>query len=131
MGTGDIGEKTADGKLIVHGRGDRLVKFHGLRIELDDVQTNVLRFPGIQNAAVVLANTAAGTQIICAYYESLAELNLGDIRAFLADYLPDYMIPARFIRLRQLPRNRSGKINYTELMNRPYQGKMAGGHKRS
>ncbi len=131
LGTGDIGEKTADGKLIVRGRGDRLVKFHGLRIELDDVQTNVLRFPGIQNAAVVLANTAAGTQIICAYYESLAELNLGDIRAFLADYLPDYMIPARFIRLRQLPRNRSGKINYTELMNRPYQGKTAGGHIRS
>ena len=69
--------------------------------------------------------------IYCAYYESLAELNLGDIRAFLADYLPDYMIPARFIRLRQLPRNRSGKINYAELMNRPYQGKTAGGHKRS
>ena len=112
-----------------------MVKFHGLRMELDDVQTNVLRFPGIQTAAVVLSDTAAGTQIICAYYESSAELNIADIRAFLADYLPDYlpdyMIPARFIRLRQLPRNRSGKINYAELMNRPYQGKTAGGHKRS
>ena len=68
LGTGDIGEKTTDGKLVIRGRGDRLVKFHGLRIELDDVQKNVLRFPGIQNAAVVLADTAAGTQIICAYY---------------------------------------------------------------
>ena len=120
LGTGDLGEKTDDGRVYVRGRMDRMVKYHGLRIELADIEENLCRIPEIRKAAVVLAETAAGTSVLCAYYESTVSLEANEIRSRLEAYLPSYMIPVGFIRMEQLPRNPNGKIDYPELNKRKY-----------
>lgn len=126
LATGDIGEKTSDGRVYVRGRRDRMVKYHGLRIELEDIEENLARVPGVQKAAVVLADTAAGTQVLCAYYESDEELHTEELRHVLGESLPQYMIPAGFIRLEKLPRNRNGKVDYPDLTKRPYPAESRG-----
>ena len=126
LGTGDLGEKTDDGRVYDHGRMERMVKYHGLRIELADIEENLCRCPEVRKAAVVLADTAGGNSVLCAYYESDLPLEATAIRSFLEAYLPVYMIPVGYVRLDRLPRNRNGKIDYPELSSRPYRAQHSG-----
>ena len=116
--TGDFGVLTADGRLLIHGRRDRMVKYHGLRIELEDIEENLNQYPPIQRTAVVVANTERGTQLLCAYYESDEDVDREKLRAFLEERLPPYMIPPVLVRLPALPLNSRRKIDYQALMQR-------------
>ena len=120
--TGDFGVLTADGRLLIHGRRDRMVKYHGLRIELGDVEENLNQYPMIRRAAVVVADTERGTQLLCAYYESNGDVDRAKLQDFLSERLPMYMIPPIKVRLPALPMSSHGKIDYQALKQRTVSG---------
>ncbi|WP_143203991.1 non-ribosomal peptide synthetase [Streptomyces kebangsaanensis] len=116
--SGDLGRYRADGLLEHHGRTDDMVKVRGCRVELGDVETALLSHPGTAEAAVVPVRSAAGdTQLVACLvvrpgHDGLAGTVLRD---FLAERLPDYMIPIAFVHLAELPRNANKKVDRRAL----------------
>ncbi len=134
--TGDIGIRNADGTIVLRGRRDRMVKYHGMRVELADIEQNVCRFPAVRECAVVINRTEKGTEILSAFYVSAdgEKIDVGKLREFLADYLPVSLIPVGMTQLDRLPLNANGKRDYKELEQRIYlpekawEGAYAGGN---
>jgi len=114
--TGDLARYRDDGRLVFVGRADRQVKLRGYRIEPGEIEAALERHPAVQQAAVVLAGTDSGSRLV-AYIELRKgeAATASDLRQFVAECLPDYMIPARFILLDRLPRNTHGKIDRAAL----------------
>nr|WP_078891348.1 non-ribosomal peptide synthetase [Streptomyces sp. NRRL S-350] len=116
--TGDLARWLPDGNAQYLGRSDDQVKLRGFRIEPGEVEAALLALPGVQEAAVLADRDAAGELRL------VAGLGTGDAeprrphewRAALARRLPDYMVPALFVELPQLPLNRSGKLDRAALL---------------
>ncbi|MEU0086947.1 AMP-binding protein [Streptomyces sp. NPDC006274] len=116
--SGDLGRYRADGLIEHHGRTDDMVKVRGCRVELGDVETALLSHPGIAEAAVVPVRSAAGdTQLVACLVTGPGHDGLEGavLRDFLAERLPDYMIPIAFVHLAELPRNANKKIDRRAL----------------
>lgn len=111
--TGDLAKFLPDGNILYLGRTDFQVKIRGIRIELGEIENVILSYPGI-NSAVALA-VGDFSQELLAYYSSLKKLNEEDIKKYLSDRLPVYMIPDRLVFLKELPINRHGKIDRKAL----------------
>jgi acyl-CoA synthetase (AMP-forming)/AMP-acid ligase II len=103
-----------DGLLIHLGRLDRQVKIHGFRIELGEVEHHLRAVPGLLDAAAITAESRTG-DIIVAFYTGTEQPPYA-IRAQLAQAMPAYMIPERFVFLADLPRNDRGKTDYRRLV---------------
>ncbi len=112
--TGDIGRLLADGNIEFIGRKDTQVKVRGHRIELAEIETQLIRHPAI-HACVVLLKTMKDTRYLTAYYEAERELATDILKEFLTKSLPDYMIPQFICFLKQLPLNKNGKVDRTLL----------------
>ncbi|WP_370937945.1 non-ribosomal peptide synthase/polyketide synthase [Amycolatopsis sp. cg13] len=104
--TGDLVRWTALGELDFAGRVDEQVKIRGFRIEPGEVEAALAAHPGISQAAV-LAREDHGVKRLVAYYTGDAD----ELPAFLGQTLPDYLIPAAFVRLDRLPLNGNGKLD--------------------
>lgn len=113
--TGDQARWRADGTLEWLGRLDDQVKINGVRIEPGEVEAALSRCPGIQACAVVGVPGADGGTRLVAYFAGPAETDLTEIRAFLRDRLPTYLIPSMFARIDELPLTRSGKVDRAAL----------------
>jgi amino acid adenylation domain-containing protein len=117
--TGDLGRLLVDGSIEFLGRRDHQVKIRGFRVELEEIETCLLQHPGIQEAVVTLREDREGDKYLCAYTvcaESAGEaINARQLRAFLSQELPDYMIPASFVTLERMPRTPNGKIDRKAL----------------
>ena len=112
--SGDMGCWTPGGELILKGRADRQVKLRGFRIELDEIASRLSMHPAIhQSAAHVFEEN--GHQTLAAYYTSDKPLKESELLEFTATYLPEYMIPACFIRLAQIPLTGNGKLDISRL----------------
>lgn len=114
--TGDLGCQYADGQITFHGRCDNQVKLRGYRIELDEISTLLNRHPLVAQSAVVCRDDGRGRTLV-AYVVTVPPQN-PDARAlheFLAAMLPEYMLPAAYIRLASLPLTENGKFNKTAL----------------
>ena len=98
-----------DGKLEHLGRIDTQVKIRGLRVELGEIESNICAFDGVTNAAVVIVNYDR-KDFLCAFYQSLMEIDESAIKASLSKVVPSYMVPNLFIRLNSFPMTSSGKI---------------------
>lgn len=116
--TGDIGRILADGNLEVTGRRDQQVKIRGYRVELGDVEAALLQFSAIRQAVVVAMEDATSGKRLIAYLVSDVEPPPSPtmLRDFLASKLPDYMIPAFFVAMKDLPLTRSGKTDWNALL---------------
>jgi len=118
--TGDLARWLNDGNIEFLGRIDQQVKIRGFRIELGEIENRLLKHRCIKEA-VVIARDFKGDKIICAYFvpvdEGAAQNITGgaELREFLAQALPDYMIPSFFVRLEKIPLNSSGKVNRPAL----------------
>jgi amino acid adenylation domain-containing protein len=116
--TGDLCRRRADGDIVYLGRTDHQVKIRGLRIELGEIEAALGAHQSIaQVLATVTTDQAGGKQLI-AYLRAAGDHGLpspADLRAYLADRLPAYMIPAFFIGVEEFPLNSSGKINRSAL----------------
>jgi len=120
--TGDLACYQADGNLEFLGRLDDQVKLRGFRIELGEIEAALNQHPGVQTVRVILredglASTAAENRRLVAYLVPQANRRLSaqELRSFLKTKLPDYMLPAAFVVLEQLPLTANGKVDRRAL----------------
>lgn len=114
--TGDFVREDADGNYRFLGRRDRMVKKHGYRVELDEIEACLHRHPAIKEAAVVgVENSAAGMQITAFVASPGAKLSIIELKRFCVENLPAYMVPDFFRFHAVLPKTSTSKIDYTSL----------------
>jgi amino acid adenylation domain-containing protein/non-ribosomal peptide synthase protein (TIGR01720 family) len=114
--TGDLARYLSDGAIEFLGRIDHQVKLHGLRIELGEIETALGELPDVQAAVVVAREDEPGRQRLVAYIlPANNSVSVHELRRALEQRLPDYMVPAAFVLLEELPRLPNGKIDRTSL----------------
>ncbi|MCA1386676.1 AMP-binding protein, partial [Bradyrhizobium sp. NBAIM08] len=128
--TGDLGRVRSDGLLECLGRRDRQVKIRGHRIELGEIEARLSAHPSV-HGAVAVASVCAGVKLtardiagseaqaesrrLVAYVSAPAELAESDLRKFLAEALPSYMLPERIVHVDDIPLTRNGKVDFAAL----------------
>lgn len=114
--TGDLARYLADGNLLYVGRNDQQVKIRGYRIELGEIESRLLQHPGIVESVVLVREDIAGDKCLVAYLVSnQPAISSAELRRFLGEHLPAYMLPTSYIFLEQFPLTTSGKINRRAL----------------
>lgn len=113
--TGDLARLKPDGNLEYLGRSDHQVKVRGYRIELGEIETALINHSAVQSAAVLALEEAFGDKRLVAYVAGASEMTHKDLRLYLQDILPDYMVPGTFVTLDQLPLTPNGKIDRKAL----------------
>lgn len=108
--TGDLAYWDHD-ELIISGRVDKQVKVNGYRIDLSEIENVIQRYDGI-NSCVVNYNSIDG---MTAYWTSSYKINHEEIIKFLRKHINDYMLPANYIQVPNIPMLESGKIDYVTL----------------
>jgi amino acid adenylation domain-containing protein/non-ribosomal peptide synthase protein (TIGR01720 family) len=116
--TGDLAKFLPDGRIVYMGRSDNQIKIRGFRIDLMEIESVVMDHPAVKEAVVVLkSNGSAADKSFILYVVSHRNQNLNarDLRKYLNEKLPQYMIPAQIVILDSLPVNRNGKIEKSKL----------------
>ena len=115
--SGDLARRTAAGDLEYLGRADQQVKVRGFRIELGEIEAALSRHPGVAHCAVITRPLPDGENGLVAYFvrTPVAAPSDRELRAFLHERLPAYMIPTFFTPLEALPLNHNGKLDATAL----------------
>ena len=118
--SGDLGRYLPDGRLVFLGRNDQQVKIRGFRIELGEIEALLLRQEDVREAAVVADDDAHRQARLVAYVvlhgRDKPSAGLAHaLRAHLRAQLPDYMVPAAFVRIDALPLTRNGKLDREAL----------------
>lgn len=115
--TGDMVRELSDGSLEFFGRIDQQVKIRGFRVELQEVEEALRRHPAMAEVTVLLRYDPPSPKRLVAYVipRSGHTPQTSDLREFLAQELPDYMIPSAFVMLTQFPLNPNGKIDRGRL----------------
>ena len=108
--TGDRVRRRADGNIEFLGRVDRQIKINGKRVELDEIEAVLRRSPQVADAAVTAPPVTEGARRVNAYVKlSQGENSLDTLRTFVKGELPDYMFPATFTVLAELPLSPNGQ----------------------
>ncbi|MGI4874112.1 MAG: Pls/PosA family non-ribosomal peptide synthetase [Janthinobacterium lividum] len=115
--TGDLARFEADGSLDFLGRIDTQVKIRGFRVELAEIESLLLQWPGIRNAAVALKEGPDGVKKLIAYLVLEPDQLLDEkaVRAYLRERLAPYMLPAALVPLAAFPLLTSGKVDRKAL----------------
>ena len=114
--TGDLGRMLADGNMEFLGRRDHQVKIRGFRVELGEIESQLNAHPAIEKAMITTVGGEKNQRQIAAYFtSSQTEVTIAALHAHLGERLPEYMIPAYFIPLRDFPLNTNGKIDRRQL----------------
>jgi len=115
--TGDLARYRADGSLGFLGRGDFQVKVRGFRIELGEIEGALQSHEGIREAVVVARKSREGDHRLVAYLVASGESapGINELRSYLLERLPSYMVPAQFITLAQMPLGKNGKVDRKAL----------------
>ncbi|WP_090834494.1 amino acid adenylation domain-containing protein [Paenibacillus sophorae] len=112
--TGDVGKWLPDGNLEFLGRVDHQVKIRGFRIELSEIETQMLQHDNIKEA-IVSAKGNEDDLYLCAYVVADRELPGAELKAYLSEYLPDYMVPPYYVQMDKLPLTPNGKVDRNAL----------------
>ena len=116
ISTGDLARFLADGNIEYLGRIDHQVKLRGFRIELGEIESALTQHPAIRQAAVVVREDVPGDKRLVAYLVSNGgDLDIRELRNYLARFLPDYMVPSGFSVLPALPLTSNGKVDRKAL----------------
>ena len=115
--TGDLARWLPDGGLQIVGRIDHQVKLRGFRIELGEIETVLVKKAELSAAAVILREDIPGRPRIVAYYVEQAgkARSPDELRDFLEEDMPEYMVPSAWVRLDTLPVSPNGKLDRAAL----------------
>jgi acyl carrier protein len=115
--TGDLARYRTDGTLEYLGRTDDQVKVRGYRIELGEIEAALTAHEKVRSCAVVAREDEPGHKQLVGYVTASDgnAPSIDDLRAFLKERLPEYMIPARFVFLDSLPLTVNGKVDRKAL----------------
>lgn len=122
--TGDLARYLPNGEIEFLGRIDDQVKLHGFRIELGEIEAALSQHPEVQQAVVTVPEDDLGNKHLVAYVvsnvethnsASLQNLKSDELRSFLKQKLPEYMLPANFLQLKALPLTANGKVDRRSL----------------
>ncbi|MFN8576509.1 MAG: non-ribosomal peptide synthetase [Candidatus Sericytochromatia bacterium] len=118
--TGDLGLRLENFEIEYLERIDAQVKFRGYRIELGEIESLLLKYKDIKECIVLLREQTFSNndtfKYLIAYYKSDYELDTQEIKNFLSKELPYYMIPSKYINIKEFPLTVNGKINKKELL---------------
>jgi amino acid adenylation domain-containing protein len=115
--TGDRARYLPTGDIEFLGRVDDQIKIRGFRVEPGEIETLLSKCPGVRDAAVVAKEDASGGKQLAAYFTAIpgSKPVVADLRRYLQEQLPDYMVPSAFVALPAMPLTPNGKINRREL----------------
>jgi amino acid adenylation domain-containing protein len=113
--SGDLGRCLADGRVEFLGRADLQVKVRGFRIELGEIEAVLVQHPAVREGAVAAPEMGGGKRLVAYFVPAGAAPIEADLKGWLAERLPDYMVPSHFVRLDALPLGASGKVDRQAL----------------
>jgi amino acid adenylation domain-containing protein len=114
--TGDLGRLLSDGNVEFRGRIDNQVKVRGFRVEPNEIEAILQSHPSVRNSVVIAPQDILGRRLVAyVVLESQGSLTKRQVREFLSEMLPDYMVPSTFIFLESLPLTVNGKIDRSAL----------------
>ena len=116
--TGDLTRFLPDGNIEYLGRMDHQVKIRGFRIEMGEIETVLGRHPAVRECVVIAREDQPGNKTLAAYVvpkDIPKRLDIGELRAFIKVYLPDYMVPTGWMELERLPLSANGKVSRKDL----------------
>jgi len=115
--TGDLARYRADGNLEFLGRSDHQVKLRGYRIELGEIEARLRAHPAVREAVVVARENEMGDKRLVAYVTARPGevVDAAALREHLGRQLPDYMVPAAVVRMKELPLTSNGKVDRKAL----------------
>lgn len=113
--TGDVVRELPDGRYDFIGRNDSQVKIRGFRIELTEVEGVIREYPGITDACTKAWDMGEGGKIIAAYIVSDKSVDIDDLKNFILERKPPYIVPASIIQLDSIPLTQNYKVNYRAL----------------
>lgn len=112
--SGDKARISTEGKIECFGRLDNQVKLRGLRIELDEIENIICKFPGIRLAKVIVRNN--GTEdYLAGFFTANEKVDINQLKEFMGTKLTPYMIPDALMQLEEMPLNTNGKIDKKAL----------------
>ncbi|MEG4594111.1 amino acid adenylation domain-containing protein [Microcoleus sp. F8_C2] len=115
--TGDLARYLPDGNIEFFGRIDNQVKIRGFRIELGEIEAVLTQHPGVRETVVITRVNSVGDNQLVAYiipHQEPAPTN-SDLRRFLKEQLPEYMVPSTFVVIEALPLTPNGKVDRKSL----------------
>jgi len=115
--TGDLVRYLPDGSIEFLGRLDQQVKLRGFRIEPGEIEVVLAQHPAIREAAVIARQDERAEKYLVAYVVPLEEqkITFSELRSFLKEHLPDYMVPTDFVLLDAMPLTPNGKVDQRAL----------------
>ncbi|MEV0359333.1 non-ribosomal peptide synthase/polyketide synthase [Nocardia sp. NPDC050697] len=113
--SGDLARWTATGDLEYLGRADQQVNLRGFRIELGEIEAQLVRVPGVREAAVIVRHDLADEAAVVGYIVPDATLDPAAVRQGLAAVLPEHMIPAALVEVERIPLTVNGKLDRAAL----------------
>jgi len=115
--TGDIARYLSDGNIEFLGRKDHQIKLRGQRIELGEIETAIGKFKSIKDVAVIAREDKPGEKNLVAYIvlNSDPDIDTNELRKYLLNQIPEYMIPSAFVILDELPLTPNGKVDRKSL----------------
>ncbi|UCH98493.1 MAG: amino acid adenylation domain-containing protein [Candidatus Aminicenantes bacterium] len=109
--TGDLARLWADGNIEFLGRIDHQVKIRGFRIEIAEIESSLSNHKAVRYIAVVANEDQNGDKDLCAYIVLNEEVDVSELKIYLSEKLPSYMIPSYFVILDKMPLTSTGKID--------------------
>lgn len=115
--SGDLARWYDDGNIEFLGRKDLQIKLRGLRIEIEEIEYNLMLEKNIKEAIVNLVEDTMGNQYLCAYIVSDTEIDKKALIDSLKLNIPEYMVPQLYVRLDEIPIKPNGKADRSKLPN--------------
>ena len=112
--SGDLAYRTDSGEIVICGRTDDMVKLHGQRIELQEIEQSILKIETIKQTSVIL-KTNEKEDFLVAFIVADTDISTKAIKGELSKFLPPYMIPSVYVTLDKMPLNKHGKIDKQSL----------------
>ncbi len=113
--TGDLARYLPDGNLVFVGRNDQQIKIRGFRIEPGEIETRLIEYPAVREAVVLALGQGHDKRLVAWVVAEENDELANSLRTHLSTVLPDYMMPAAFVRLDTLPLTPNGKLDRLAL----------------